>query len=270
ALLLLILAGCAGQGELVSVQNDMAKLQREMNQRLEKIEADFQGIRQELARTVATFDELQRQSQSLLGEAEENKRLALTKSREAEFVKDLTESKFAQFDKRVERIEKQLNISTQPTPERPLQPPGQTPSASVESGRGDSTLPDTERELFDAAFQRYRNGQNKEAIAAFDRFLKQFSRSPLSEDAQYWLAAAYYDEEDYEKAIVAFEELNAKYPKSKRVPTALYKQALAFYALRSKNKDYTNFAKDRLKKVVDTYPTSPEARLARNRLQEIK
>ena len=63
---------------------------------------------------------------------------------------------------------------------------------------------------------------------------------------------------EYEKAIT-------KYPESGKMPAALFKQALAFMELGDK----TN-AKNLLKKVIERYPNSEQAEMAKKKLEIIK
>jgi TolA-binding protein len=63
---------------------------------------------------------------------------------------------------------------------------------------------------------------------------------------------------EYEKAI-------AKYPEGDKIPAALFKQALAFLELGDKSS-----AKNLLKRVIERYPNSDQADMAKKKLESIK
>jgi TolA-binding protein len=67
---------------------------------------------------------------------------------------------------------------------------------------------------------------------------------------------------NYEKAILSFQELVDKYPKSEKVPRALLAQADAFNAVKDKKSSMTV-----LKKVIELFPKSEEAAIAERRLR---
>jgi len=56
-----------------------------------------------------------------------------------------------------------------------------------------------------------------------------------------------------------------KYPEGEKIPTAIFKQALAFLELGDKAN-----AKNLLKRVAEKYPDSEQARLAKKKLETLK
>jgi TolA-binding protein len=63
--------------------------------------------------------------------------------------------------------------------------------------------------------------------------------------------------------VLQFEEVAQKYGDNPKVASALYKQALAFDALRDRAS-----AKLVMKKVMDRFPLAEEAKKAREKLKE--
>jgi len=96
----------------------------------------------------------------------------------------------------------------------------------------------------------------------FTAFMTQNPKSPQVADAQFYIAESYYNEKWYEKAILEYQTVIAKYTKSPKRAAALYKQALSF----EKIGDEAN-AKQRFKDVANLYPVSPEAKLAKKKLK---
>jgi TolA-binding protein len=69
---------------------------------------------------------------------------------------------------------------------------------------------------------------------------------------------------DPEKAIVSFQEVIDKYPKSEKAPRALLRQAEAFGDLGDKKSSTTL-----LKRVIELYPKTDEARIAERLLRNL-
>ncbi len=120
-------------------------------------------------------------------------------------------------------------------------------------------------DLYKDAYETYQRGDYEGARRKFEAFLKQYPNTELSDNAQFWIGETYYVKKDYEKAILEYEKAIAKYPEGDKVPSALLKQALAFLELGDK----TN-GRNLLRRVVERYPQSEQAEMARKRLEAIK
>jgi tol-pal system protein YbgF len=132
---------------------------------------------------------------------------------------------------------------------------------SVE-GKGVSTRTG---DLYKDAYETYQKGDYEGARRKFEAFLKQYPNTELSDNAQFWIGETYYGKKDYEKAILEYEKAIAKYPEGDKVPAALLKQALAFL----EPGDKTN-GRNLLKRVMERYPQSEQADMAKRRLEAIK
>ena len=100
---------------------------------------------------------------------------------------------------------------------------------------------------------------------AFSDFVKDFPGTSLTPNAYYWLGESYYQQKDYVRAMQSFEYLSTEYPGNEKVPAALFKSGLAAGETGdlAKSKKY-------LKRVIEEFPTSDEAKLAKNKLAEIR
>ena len=87
----------------------------------------------------------------------------------------------------------------------------------------------------------------------------------LSDNAQFWIAESYYKEGNYEDAILSYENLIKKFPKSDKVPGAMLKQAFAFRALGD-----LNTTRVILSTLKERFPDSKEAEIATKKLKEIE
>ena len=120
-------------------------------------------------------------------------------------------------------------------------------------------------ELYSDAYQTYQKGDMEEARRKFETFLKHYPNTNFSDNAQFWIGETYYAKKDYEKAILEYEKVMAKYPEGDKVPSALLKQAFAFLDLG----DRPN-GRNLLRRVIERYPQSEQAEIARKRLEAIR
>jgi len=120
-------------------------------------------------------------------------------------------------------------------------------------------------DLYRDAYETFQKGNLEEARRRFEAFLKQYPNTELSDNAQFWIGEIYYLKKDFEKAILEYEKAVTKYPEGDKVPAALFKQALSFSELGDK----TN-TRSLLRKVIERYPHSEQADMARKRLETIK
>jgi tol-pal system protein YbgF len=126
----------------------------------------------------------------------------------------------------------------------------------VSAGAGD---------LYKDAYETFQKGDLEGARRKFETFLKQYPNTELSDNTQFWIGETFYLKKDYEKAILEYEKAIVKYPEGDKIPSALFKQALAFLELGDK----TN-ARNLFRRVIERYPQSDQAEMAKKRLDAIK
>ncbi|MEI7694308.1 MAG: tol-pal system protein YbgF [Chlorobium sp.] len=117
-----------------------------------------------------------------------------------------------------------------------------------------------EKALFDDGMEKLGKQGYVAARECFSALLKSYPKSELADKAQFQLAESFFAEKKYENAILEYQVVIAKYLKSGKRPSALYKQALSF----EKIGDPVN-AKARYKDLLKVYPNSPEAGLAKKK-----
>jgi tol-pal system protein YbgF len=109
-----------------------------------------------------------------------------------------------------------------------------------------------------------RQGNFMDAAREFSGFVRTYPDSSLAANAQYWLGECYYGERRFSEAIDEFERVFALYPSSNKVPGSLLKIAYAHLELQQ-----LPMARSVFHQLVRTYPQSPEADKAQDRLQEV-
>jgi len=96
-------------------------------------------------------------------------------------------------------------------------------------------------------------------------FLAEYPEHKFAGNAQYWIGEIYYAKGDWEKAILEFDKVIKKYPASEKLAASLLKQGFAFEKIGSKKE-----SKLLLGSVIEKFPKSPEAGLAKKRLESMK
>jgi tol-pal system protein YbgF len=121
------------------------------------------------------------------------------------------------------------------------------------------------KNLYQDAYVTFQRKDLEGARKKFEVFLKQYPNTDLSGNAQFWMGEIYYQKRDFERAILEYEKAITKYPETDKVPAALYKQALAFLELGDKGN-----ARNLLKRVIQRFPRSKQAEMAKKKLETIK
>jgi tol-pal system protein YbgF len=135
------------------------------------------------------------------------------------------------------------------------------------------------QDIYQAAYIDFSKGSYSLAIAGFREFLRRYPDHELAGSAQYWIGEAYLAlargfsdasqsdkaSESLEQAVQEFKKVQANYPRADKVPTALYKEALALIDLKQPGQ-----AQARLQYLVDNFPRAEETSLARERLATLK
>ena len=265
------------QRERESLQKDMEKLQKdfktlqgEVTGESKKVHADFllrlENLQTEV-RTLGTgieeYKELSKKPSKEMDRLKEN--IAL-RTKALEDKEKILDDKDKNLEERIKGMEERLKglegkIGQLATKQLEIENSLRGKETSVE-GKGVSTRTG---DLYKDAYETYQKGDYEGARRKFEAFLKQYPNTELSDNAQFWIGETYYGKKDYEKAILEYEKAIAKYPEGDKVPAALLKQALAFLELGDK----TN-GRNLLKRVMERYPQSEQADMAKKRLDAIK
>jgi len=296
--ILSLLGGCATRREVVVLDKETNRLssqvttqqrERESLQRdMEKLQKDFKTLQAEVsgeskkvhADFLLRLENLQTEVRTLGTGIEEYKELSKKPSKEIDRLKEnialrtkaledkekILDDKDKNLEERIKGMEERLKglegkIVQLATKQLEIENSLRGKETSVE-GKGVSTRTG---DLYKDAYETYQKGDYEGARRKFEAFLKQYPNTELSDNAQFWIGETYYGKKDYEKAILEYEKAIAKYPEGDKVPAALLKQALAFLELGDK----TN-GRNLLKRVMERYPQSEQADMAKKRLDAIK
>ena len=135
--------------------------------------------------------------------------------------------------------------------------PGGPPSASAPPAPGQ-----TPGQLLGEANSDYMMGQYPLAIQGFEAYLKYYPKSDMADDAQFGIGESYFNSSKYPEAAAAYARVISDFPSGNQVPNAYFKQGRALENIPGQ----IDAAKQAYQAVVDKFPDSQAATLAKQRL----
>ena len=257
-----LLSGCASDE---SLQHDIAQLRQDLN-------AVNLAVHRSKGETETVVGQLDRRTRE---QAAENTKQLQTLSARLDSLTAELNSLSARLDELTQRLDTLSRPAGGGSPPRPSPPPAPTPSPS---GGGRSSGGPSAEESYKAAYLDFSKGNYSLAIASFREFVRRFPDAPQADGAQYWIGESYVAsaraaatqgqadkaKEALQQAVQEYRKVFVNYPRGAQVPTALYKEALALEELKQ-----IKLAQARLQYLVDNFPQSQEAPLARERLKNL-
>ena len=284
---LLIFSGCVTedigrmQWELTELRTDVNRI----NEKSQDIETRFPGQKQQFDKKSRELEDSQKATaetvsdllirvqaltsevQTLTGQVEENKYFSEKSSAEQTEGRNVMLAKLKELETAVEDLKKE--IAAQKAAPAPAEEKTEKYGTAVTPDKTDKTkTPGKEektnvKDVYMAGYQAYKDNRSKEAKEKFLSVINSFAENEYTDNARFWLGETYYRDENYEDAILAYEELFRKNPDSDKIPAAMLKQGLAFFSLKD-NKT----GKIILEKLIEKYPGSEQAELAKKKLNK--
>ncbi|MCP4629112.1 MAG: tol-pal system protein YbgF [bacterium] len=273
---LFLMFGCASQNEVATIDNRITELEmRNVETRkksealktdIENREGEEQALRHQAASVRQQVAALNKEIRVLMGRIEE---LEFSINRQKKKDSEAIDSKQARLDQmadsarindeRIERIEQYLNFEAS----KPAVSPATTAPKIVPVAKAPQE--DSEDEIYRQAKQAFDQGDSDAARAKFIELIERYPKSERADNAQFWIGEIYYREKWYEKAILEYQKVIENYPKGNKVPASLLKQGFAFLNLEDK-------ANSRLilQELIKKYPKTNEAKIAKDKLNDLK
>jgi tol-pal system protein YbgF len=121
---------------------------------------------------------------------------------------------------------------------------------------------DTSRRLYDRIMIEFKHREYEAALAGFRFFMEIHSQSALAANAQYWIGECQYRMGRYKDALNSFYNVVMNYPLSPKIAASTLKLGQTY----TKLGDHDN-ARVMFDRVVDQYPATSEAELARKAIE---
>jgi tol-pal system protein YbgF len=210
---------------------------------MKAVVTDLHGsLQQNLASSNAKFDAMTGQMQALSESLEEAK---------------------ARLAKLSEQMAQLQNImTTLPAQANPT--PGTAPGApGAPAAPGAPPVPDADS-LYSQGLSYYNGGQWGLSIQAFQDYLKYYKDTDRASNAQFYIGECYYSQGDYNHAIEAYDLCSEKYPTGNKAAAAQLKKGFSLLSLDQKSAGVRE-----LRSLIQRFPDSHEADLARQRLKKL-
>ena len=247
------LAGCVSKGDVQLVQGEVALLRAET-------------LRRDSVRASQLAEVIQMQRQIMDSLAASRKAVGQLKG---DLGSDLynIQQQLVQLQELTGQSQQRLSeLRTQLEARRPdLEGPtpggaAPTPGDTARPTGGASASAD---QMYEASLAQLRRGSTGTARIGLREMLRTYPSSPRAPDALYFIGQS-FAAENPDSAADYYTQVVDKYGTSPRAPSALYNLGL----LAERRKD-TAKAKDAYQRVVQKYPQSDEAALARDRLKAL-
>lgn len=272
----LLLNGCATQSDLQAEQQARETLRSQV-----------------VADNRASFEEMRREIQKVRGEVEEIRYRLDRASKERigtgpqlKLLEDRVAVLEKQFKSRLEERPPPLPLPGSPEavlPRPSEMSPGQVPTETLGTIPGPAVPPSAQpsdlignqeqqalvrespevQDEYKIGLRAFQAQQFDSAIQQFRSFQRKYPSSEMADDAQYWIGESYFNQKDYNRAILEFNDV-LKYRRGDRVPAALLRQAQAFLEIGDKTD-----ARLILQKLLNDHPNSEQAEEAKVRLQTL-
>lgn len=261
------LGGCASQGSLDNIRNDvdsiktrlfaidrdLASVRDESKVSVGAVEKGFKedvsAVRKMTADIQATIDSTKSEMQLLNGKLDDTTLAVKKPSDELARYKEDADKRIIALEERILKQQSAIDSLTKKILEVPK--PKEIPAA-----------PDS---LYLKGLDSLKAGDVGAAREQFGKFLEQNPKHELAANAHYWIGETHYSEKNFESAILSYQEVIKNYPGKDKVLAAMLKQAMAFNEIKDEKS-----ARFVLKKLIEGFPKSEEAKKAKAMLQEIK
>jgi tol-pal system protein YbgF len=272
-----LLFSCAAKQDVIHLDNRLAqveiasaKMQMLLNRTTNEIDSKLANfgegeldIRSQSASLNVQIDSLKEELRVINGRLEEVQYQMSQEGTGSEKNVVQLQEMVAHQNERLRRLENYLNLeSMERKTSGSIQIAETAPETKPIQDEPVKDLSDTD--LYLIAKKAFDQGNYEAARQGFEDLLKRYPSSPRANNAQFWLGETYYQEKWFEKAILEYQKVIDKYPKDSKVPAALLKQGYAFLNLGDK----TN-ARLVLRELMDKFPSSNEAAVAKKKLSEI-
>jgi tol-pal system protein YbgF len=140
---------------------------------------------------------------------------------------------------------------------------GSNPQTPGSPGGSPTAKPDADS-LYKSGLTSFNGGQYQLAIQSFQDYMKYYGDTDLASNAQFYIGESFYAMGNYPQAIEAYNICIERYPGGNKQQAAQLKKA---YGLLELNQTQAGIRE--LRSLVQRYPSSHEAELARQRLKKL-
>lgn len=258
ACLLLLLAGCLPpaqsqiklENDLEEMKRHLARLEQGSNDGGSQAQRQLETLGRQVAELQSGLDTMRVEFQSINGRLDDLGRSNEQATADTALVRDDISMQVSVLAERLTMIEEKAAVKPVPVPVVVAPPVKPEIKASPE-------------QVYQQALEKILNSSDfAGGRAELEAFIQEYPQHELTVNARYWIGEAFYGEKKYENAILQFQEVIQKYSDHPKAASALLKQGKAFAVLGDKGNAETTW-----KKLLKTFPMSPEAKKAKQLLK---
>ncbi len=251
-----------------NVKKENKNFQESVNTKISDLSEQIMLLADQMNQTSANLSAVQKNSQSAMAQAKmaEEKTKAIEKAAAASIAE--AQKRAATAEKTAAEAIKKATSKPEITPDNTKikYRDGKKVEAEIKQPKEETKVAlGPGKETYDRALSLFRASKFNEAYRAFVEYIEQYPNGKMAPNARFWLGDCYYNQQEYELAILEYQKVLADYPKDAKAPAALLKQGLAFEKLKD-----NNTAKIVYKKLLAEYPKSEQVESAKNRIEAIK
>jgi tol-pal system protein YbgF len=117
-------------------------------------------------------------------------------------------------------------------------------------------------DLYQQALDLIKQKKYEDAKKTLKTYIEKHPHDKRVANAYFWMGECEYNLQRFEEAILEYQKVISDYPQSNKVPDSLLKQGMAFRELGDRES-----AKILFDKLIKKYPNSPQASVAKKKLQ---
>ena len=239
-------SGCVTKGDVQQVQDDIALFKAETSRRDSARAAQLTQVIQMQQRVMDSLTNSRRAVGQLRGDLAGD---LYNIQQQLVQLQELT----GQSQQRLRELRTQLEA-------RGEQMSSTTP---VDTAAAPSQASASADQMYEASLAQLRRGSSSTARQGLREMLRTYPTSERAGDALYFIGQS-FAAENPDSAAVYYEQVVQKHPSSSRAPSALYNLGLV-----AERRKETRKAREAFQRVVQKYPQSDEAALARDRLRAL-
>jgi len=235
--------------------------QSPVRQRAADMWAELQSMRADFARLRGDIETMNMRLDRQVGESNSTMTLS-TLSQQLDEIEFVLEN---QLMVDLSKIRRERTASLAATAQAPAAPQAAGSEHDGEPADAKGAPTDPAKALYDKAYTLYKENQFERARSFWAEFTDTFKNHAYVPSAVFWQGQCYFQLKDYARAVILFEDVIEKFPKSAKFKSALLRAGLAW--------DYLGkpeLAKMRMNEVVKRFPDSVEATQAKRFLEKAK
>jgi tol-pal system protein YbgF len=242
------------QRDVASLQEQVRTLQRTIDERMAALTALVQQSLEQSSKTNTSVAVLEsglrdRLSQQLITPVANLSTKVDQMSTDFNAVRET----MADLNERVGKIQTQIVDlgNTVKVLQSPPAPPPSGPGGSAMAPAGGPPPGMSAKQVYDSALRDRLGGNLDLAMQGFEEYLKWYSTTELAPNAQFYIGEIFYDKNDFDSAVRAYDAVIERFPENNKTPDAMYKKGMALLKSGQRNQAGQEFLT-----LIQKYPSA--------------